>query len=216
MNNQNKTSPFQSPPAKKPVRQSENFVEALKSIGGHTAKSFKDDLIKGTAGDLLSSLTGSGKSPKSPYEQAGHDSWPESWLNQAERRQEKDDPNRLDRHREVVSTPIYDRQQEEVKAQIDALRQELRALAKEMAGLGQSVQKAVEEEVVNPGTYHIGFFEQLKRYIKLLRKQVSESKNWLALSAQRKQSQKHYWGQVQKSGTKFMLSQERYMATQAG
>ena len=89
-------------------------------------------------------------------------------------------------------------------------------LAKEIENLNQDVARAVHEEVVDPGTYHLSYFQALKRFIFNLRQQVAESKNWLNLSYQRQQSQKAYWGGVKKSGTKFMLSQERYMSTQAG
>lgn len=126
--------------------------------------------------------------------------------------------NRLkkERHQEVISTPVFDRQQEEIKSKISQIQEELKKLATEIANLGEGVDKAVNQQINNPGAYHLSFFEALKRYLVQLRKKASESKNWLAISQQRKQSQSHYWGSVKKSGTKFMLSQERTLATQAG
>ena len=80
----------------------------------------------------------------------------------------------------------------------------------------KSLQKAIEAEIENPGTYHVNFFEKLKKFIIQLRKQVAESGNWLEISNQRKVAQRHYWGNVKKSGTKYMLSHDRSVATQPG
>lgn len=210
MNNQN--SAF-NPPARKKKRQPVNFAEALKSIGGQTAKSIKDDLIVGVGQDAVGSVTGS---PGSNLEQSQSPDQPSAEFIQNQEHQINQEAALRQRHKEVIAMPVYDRREEEIKSEITLLQEELKKLAQEIAVLGISTQKAVEEELVDPGTYHLGYFQKLRRFIVLLRKQVSESKNWLAVSYQRKQSQKAYWGGVKKSGTKFMLSQERYMATSAG
>jgi DNA-binding HxlR family transcriptional regulator len=121
-----------------------------------------------------------------------------------------------ERHQEVINTQVFNREQEEIKSKITEIQEELKQLASEMSNLGTGIDKAIQTNITNPGTYHISFFEALKRYLVQLRKKASESKNWLAISQQRKQSQNHYWGSVKSSGTKFMLSQERTLATQAG
>jgi hypothetical protein len=123
---------------------------------------------------------------------------------------------RMERHKEVIETQVFSRAEEEIKAEIVKIQQELKKLAKELAQMDQGAQKAAEEELVNPGTYHLAFFEKLRSFLLQLRKKVAESENWLAISSQRKRRQNYYWKGVNKSGTKFMLSQERYMSTQAG
>lgn len=123
---------------------------------------------------------------------------------------------RLERHKEITTTSVFSREQEEVAQKIKEVQEELKKLAKELAALGSEIDKAITETVVNPGTYHLNFFESLRRYLYQLRKKASESKDWLAISQQRKQSQNHYWGGVKKSGTSFMLSSERTLATQSG
>jgi hypothetical protein len=75
---------------------------------------------------------------------------------------------------------------------------------------------AIEEEVTTPGTYHLNFFEKLKQFIILMRKQVQDSQSWLEMSYSRKKAQNGYWSGFKKSGTKFSLSSERYMATSSG
>jgi len=71
-------------------------------------------------------------------------------------------------------------------------------------------------EPVEPGVYHLNFFERPKQAIIIFRKKIEDSASWLALFNQRAKKRGYYWTQFKKSGTKFLLSQERYMATQAG
>jgi hypothetical protein len=123
---------------------------------------------------------------------------------------------KLERHKEVINTSVFDKKEEETKQKIQEIQAELKKLATEIANLGMGVDKAIKEQIANPGTYHINFFESLRTYLVQLRKKASESKSWLAISQQRKQAQNHFWGNVKKSGTKYMLSQERTAATQAG
>jgi hypothetical protein len=177
------------------IRKPQNFVEALKSVGGYQ------------------------KTPLTPYSNEAFPQSPENHggysrfeQQEALRQQEL----RRKRHFEITSTPLYDRHQEEIRKQIEALRMELRALVKELASLGSSVQKAIDEEIASPGKYHVSYFEKLRLFIVNLRKRVSESNSWMAISAQRKAARNVYWGNVKKSGTKFMLSSERTLATQTG
>ena len=69
---------------------------------------------------------------------------------------------------------------------------------------------------MDPGIYHVNFFERLRSILKVLREQIDDSRTWLALSAQRKQKKLGYWGMFKKHGTSFGLSNERSIATSAG
>lgn len=111
---------------------------------------------------------------------------------------------------------VFSRKQEEIKAQIEAIQEELKKLIEEAGGLAQEVEVAVEQVVVNPGVYHLNFFDKLRQLMILLRKKVADSKTWMHATNSRAKSRSFFWGQVGKSGTKFLLSQERYMSTQAG
>ena len=102
-----------------------------------------------------------------------------------------------------------------IKQQLEAIRQELKALAVSMKGFHQEVQKAVETPIAEPGIYHVNFFERLRSLIKLLREQIEDGRSWLALWNTRKKKM-GYWGMFKKHGTSFGLSSERSIATQAG
>jgi hypothetical protein len=197
------SNPFQTkkPPAR---RNHANFIEALKSIGGQTASSFTKDVIGGVSKDFVQDLTGSRIDQNNPER------------NQDIEAQIRQENLAIQRHREVNETKIFDRKEVEVKAKIEAIKEQLQLLIQELAGMDRSLEKAIEEEIVNPGTYHLNFFEKLRRILLDLRKRVVDSANWLETSSQRKAAQQGYWGNVKKSGTKYMLSQERTLATQAG
>lgn len=215
MNDNNPFQPLNQTKKPKPKPNQQSFVEALKSVGSGVASTVKHDVIKPIASDAWDSLVKTPNNPK-PVESKPAASWDTDWLKQREeeiRQQEK----AKRRHQELLAAkPLFDRQAEETKAQIKAIQDELKALAKDMAGLGSSLQQAIEEEIVSPGAYHVSFFEKLRTFIVQLRKQVSESANWLEASAARKAAKGSYWGNVKKHGTKYMLSDERSKATQAG
>jgi len=111
---------------------------------------------------------------------------------------------------------IWTRQEQETRLQVATILEELKKLAKSVKQLDQEVEVATAQVPVEPGIYHLSFFEKLRQTIILFRKRVEESVNWLAAFNQRAKKRNHYWGQFKKSGTKFLLSQERYMSTQAG
>lgn len=128
------------------------------------------------------------------------------------RRQERVHAQRIIRQEKLV----FSRKQVEVKRQITSIQEELQLLVKEAGLVSQEVQVAVEQVVVNPGIYHVNFFNKIRQLIILLRKKVADSRTWMHETNSRANRRLGYWGKVKKSGTKFMLSQERYMATQAG
>ncbi len=204
-------------PSRPIIQSSENFVVALKSIGGQVVKSAKDDLIIPATQDFVNALAGGpgnlGRGSSGSEVSQNQDYWKREQIDQEEL--ERQQLRRL-RHQELTATPIYDRHSEEVKSQIEALRKELQALAKDLGSMASSTLKAIDEEVANPGTYHLNFFEKLRQFIILLRKQINDSQNWLELAYARKAAKSRYWGNVGKSGTKFMLSSERSVATSTG
>lgn len=207
-------SPFATKPKKKKVVSNVSFVEALKNIGGDVGSSIKKDVVQGTARGVLDSI--SGRFPGTTTSDKQPDLRHFEQQAQKEQQQQAESFAKLQRHKEVMAKPVFDRHEEEVKKQIQALRQELQALAKEVALVGSSMQKAIEEEIAHPGTYHVSFFEKLRSILIIMRKQASESRNWLALSSQRKAKKGGYWQNVKKSGSRYMLSGERSVVTQTG
>lgn len=102
-----------------------------------------------------------------------------------------------------------------VRQQIEQIRTELQSIKSASAEL-EHVVKAVNMQMpVNPGRYHVTFFEWLLTSLTNARRNLESSANWLNLFKSKKQ-QKQYWSMSKKHGTTFSLSQERTAATQTG
>jgi len=111
---------------------------------------------------------------------------------------------------------IYTKEGQEVKLQIKAIQDELKKLAQSTQGLAKEVEIAAKQAPVEPGTYHLTFFEKLRQTIIQFRRRIEDSRTWLAAFNQRAKRRSYYWYHYKKSGTKFSLSAERYMSTSAG
>lgn len=192
-------------------RSNASFIEALKSIGGQTVSSVSHDVVGGVSKDFIHSLTNSNRTDNdtSEFNQSleGKRSL-DSQIN--------DEIWRAERHRELTSTPLFNRKEVEAKTKIEVIQEELKILAAELGNMDKQLEKAITEEVVSPGAYHVSFFEKLRNLVINMRKQVADSSAWLETSAHRKDAKNGYWSNVGKSGSKYLLSQERTLATQAG
>lgn len=116
-------------------------------------------------------------------------------------------------------TVLFTRERRETQQQVKSLQTEIGKLAKSVGELSSEVQKAeilAIQEVPEIGTYHLNFFQKLRKVIANLRSQIQESSFWLAAWNKRSQKKNFYWKQFKKSGSKFLLSPDRYMSTQAG
>jgi len=190
------------------------FLENLKDLGGGIIRSAVEDVVKGTAEELAGQITG--LKTKKVIEKGTLEQGQPLDLAAKEkeiRKQERQSSERQKAHEKIAWT----KEQQEVKFQIKALQQELKKLVNETEGLSREIKTAAVQAIVEPGTYHLNFFERLRKLIKLVKKQVRESKTWLVeWNSYSKRKRNVYWTQVKKSGTKYMLSSERYMSTQAG
>lgn len=111
---------------------------------------------------------------------------------------------------------VFNQAEQAVRVQIQALQAELKRLSLSTKKLTREVEIASVQPPVSPGVYHVNFLEKLRTWLVLLKKRIEESATWLSEFNQRSKKRNYYWNQTKKSGTKFMLSQERYMTNQAG
>ncbi len=109
---------------------------------------------------------------------------------------------------------VQKHQKEEEK--IKSILEEIKELSKSVKNLDKEVEKAVEQTPVEPGIYHLTFFEKLKEGILLIKKQVEEAATWLEIFNKRNTKKKNYWAQFKKTGTQWSMSGERYVATSVG
>ena len=93
--------------------------------------------------------------------------------------------------------------------------QEVLALAQTTQNIGQEVEIASIQAPVNPGVYHVIFFEKLLEFIKSFRRKIEDAGVWLHASNE-KALKKNYWGLYKKHGSKFLLSPDHYLQRSAG
>lgn len=186
--------------------KNDNVLEALGSIPSQITSNTTAELGK-IGADIVSALTGS--IPKSGELQPGE------VIELGGKKAEKPEEIRVTPHIEVHTRPNATELDAQTKQQIEAIRQELKELAKSLKGLHQEVTNAVASEPVDPGIYHVNFYEQLRSFLAVLRQQIEDSRNWLAAFNTRKKKM-GYWGMYKKHGTTFGLSSERSLATSAG
>ncbi len=194
----------------------DSFLEAFRDIGSDTVSTVKNDLFKKGTSDIFNSF--------SPFKQdSASENTKENPFDpyKKEADLEKNFRSKVTRleniHRE--EKVLFTREQKETQNQVTALQEEIKKLAKSTADLATEVKEAemsVLQEAPVVGTYHINFFMRLRKLIAELRSQIQESSFWLASWNKKAQKRNHYWNQFKKSGSKFMLSSDRYMATQAG
>jgi hypothetical protein len=205
----NQPNQFQQKSQQKPQNQQfqyhDNVIETLRDTANTVGKDIKNSLLDEPLNDTLGSLFGSyqsGEQAKNPFEKF----FPG---------QQKEQPASTPHRSEVLSPQRLTQEQQMVQQQIQAIRMELVQLAQELSELDKEVEHAIAEVPINPGIYHLNFFERLRNVIHLLRKNVHDSNTWASLAVSKKK-QKGYWGLYKKHGTQFGLSADRTPATQTG
>lgn len=117
------------------------------------------------------------------------------------------------------------KESEETKQQVEKIIVELRKLSQSAKELEQKVVEATGPTMVKPGKYHKHFLDHVLSVIRDAKTKIDNAGSWLSamkgkqkkgLGMGKKKPKSDYWNQVQKHGTKYMLSGERATATQAG
>ncbi|MGB9707034.1 MAG: DUF5660 family protein [Microgenomates group bacterium] len=202
-----------NPKNKKKLVKQDSFLEALRDLGGGVIDSMAHDVVEGITQEAFNQITSRKTGELKPGQtlDVGQLAKTEEKL---EKQTKKFTQEFLDiRQQERL---VWVREKQDTRLQIAAILEELKKLASATKNLSTEVDIAAKQIPVEPGVYHISFFEKLRQTLTLLRKRIEESATWLATFNQKAKKRNYYWAQVRKSGTKFMLSQERYMATQAG
>ncbi len=189
----------------------DNPIEAVRNLADDFTSTARDDLVGGITDSAFQQIFGSNKA-------SGDISLNEEITiqNQNENIQIQESLA-FQRQRDSLEKNIFSYKDEtELKQQIEQLLKEIKLLINSTNNISAEVAAiAVENSPVNPGKYHINFFEMLIKMIRSLRERVDESQTWLNVFSSKKQ-QKQYWSMFKKHGTTFGLSNERVVATQTG
>ncbi len=116
---------------------------------------------------------------------------------------------------EILRTSeVSRRENQEIQYKLNNIVDELQRLATASVVLEKEVIEATGQKIVNPGKYHLTFFEWLLIEIRQARIQVEDANAWLTTVSSKNGKKKNYWTMYKKHGTKFGLSGERSVSTQ--
>lgn len=192
-----------------PQKNADNPVEAIKDLGTnivqHTAKDLVGDVTSGVIKGLF------GKTGQLEPNQTIDFSQIETPKKSTVETYFKPFENPLERKATLISHQA----EMAIEQQINQVRTELKMLIAAARELSHEADKAISQRPVNPGIYHLNFFERLKLILKVARQQIEESKTWLSCM-QSKKAQKGYWAMFKKHGTSFAMSSERSLASSMG
>lgn len=201
------------------------FARALQEIGGTTVKQ-ASTIPGGMVNDAMAAIFGT-NSTTQPAEQTNPSENVTNPFAKAFEQNSKLEKERTDmdlekqravRHKEMQMTEVFNVREAKDKELIKQLQEQLRALAKEIKIMDGSVKTAIHSDVVDPGTYHVHFFQQLLNFVVLLRKRVQEANTWIENFNSRSKKQGAFWNQVysKQGGTAYMMSQEHQVARNVG
>lgn len=81
----------------------------------------------------------------------------------------------------VDTFDVFNAREQQVKQEIDKLRQELKLLVQEVAAFNKDVELTLMTEVSHPGNsgaYYLSFFQQLRTFIFTLRQKIRSASTW--------------------------------------
>ena len=194
-----------------------NVLESLKDLGTGTAKTVKKDLLEASGEDFFRQLLGTKAEKKYTGEITPGESLELNEVYSGKRQENEKLRGQIElerRLREEEKSRIQEKGNE-LKIQLHALMQEVYELAKTTQGLGHEVEAASMQAPVNPGVYHVIFFEKLLEFMKSFRKKIEDAQIWLHASNKRAEK-KNFWSIYKKHGSKFLLSPDHYLQRSAG
>jgi hypothetical protein len=104
----------------------------------------------------------------------------------------------------------------ELRLELNMIQNELIKIAQSTESLAKETEIAAMQSAIDPGVYHIIFFEKLLEFVKSFRKKINEANVWLT-SVNQRTAKKNAWGSnYKKHGAKYLLSGEHYVARSAG
>lgn len=199
----------------KTAQTRQNILESLKDLGDSTAKSIGSDVLKPK--DFLNQVLGFTPNEKYSGEISPGEAVEIKDVYSGKREEDIRTRNQISLERKLLEEEKIqvEKKTNELKIQLHALIEEVKQLADNTQELGEEVKIASISAPVEPGVYHVIFFEKLLEFIKSFRKKVEDASNWLH-SINKRAQKKNYWSSYKKYGAKFLLSGEHYLTRNAG
>jgi hypothetical protein len=194
-----------------------NVIESLKDVGSGTVKSIKEDFINKIPDDFVEQLFGSNISKNTSGEIVPGESLEFSEVLTGVREEKEILQKQISFERRLFEEEKVQVQKKtnELRIQLKGVMDEVFVLSKSTQDLGQEIQIAAMQAPIEPGVYHVIFFEKLLEFVKSFRKKIDEASVWLHTTNKRAEK-KNYWAKYKKHGAKFLLSADHYLTRSAG
>jgi hypothetical protein len=195
----------------------QNTLESLKDIPNDTARSLKEDLVQKMPQDALNQIFGGPVRKSFSGEMTAGESLEINEVYSGKREKEEKLKTQLsyERHLRQEEQQLITKKSNELRMQLKVLMEEVITLSENTQELSEEVHIAAQQAPVEPGLYHVVFFEKLVKFIKSFRQRVKEANTWMH-AANERASKKGYWAKYKKYGAKFLLSGEHYLTRSAG
>lgn len=194
-----------------------NLVEAIKDIGSSTAQSLSNDLVKETSNDFIRELLGIKKAPKRSGDLIPGESleFSEVFSGKANETEKYKKQIILERNISQETSAYSEKRTNELRMQLKTIQEEVIKLAGSTQNLAKETQIAAMQVVVEPGEYHLTFFEKILEFIRSFRKKIDNASMWMN-SSNKRAEKKNYWSTYKKKGSSFLLSPDHYLQRSAG
>lgn len=206
--------------AQKEARKA-SVLESFKDISSNTTNVIKNDLLKETGKDFLKQLLGQRMAAQKNY--SGEVGRGESlemdsvYSGQREEHEKLQKQLSFERRLREEEQALISRKGNELKMQLNAIIQELVAVAKATPQLTEELEIAAAQAPANPGVYHLFFFEKILLFVKDYKRNIESASSWLHTTNSRAQK-KSFWGQYKgkHGGASRLLSAEDFLQRSAG
>lgn len=199
------------------LRTKQNVLESLKDLG-IGAGSQTGDFLKNTSEDFFKELMGFSK-PK--VKRSGEISAGES-IEMSAVMSGKEEENKhlkaqisLERQLSSDENRVSEQKRNELKVELQALMQEVQKVAESTENLAEVTQVTMMTAPIEPGIYHITFFQNILEFLQSFRKKIDFAAVWLQ-SSNKRAEKKNYWSMYKKKGSSFLLSPDHYLQRSAG
>lgn len=206
----------QIPTQQKGQKVKPQVIESLRDLTGGAVDSLVNDVVVETPKDLIRQFLGEALLPE---KRVSGELVPGETLEitdalsgEAEKNKKLKAQLVQERRLRQEEQAISVKKQQELRIQISALSSEVAQLAKATQGLSQETKIAAMQAPIEPGVYHLVFFEKLIEFIRSFREKIEDASVWIAAYNTRARKRAHtFWSQVGISGAKRLLSAEDYL-----
>ena len=200
--------------------QQTSILESLKGIGDGVGKSLSQDLFAEGSKDIFRQLLAQRMQQRkySGEIRPGED-LPINDVFSGRREKEEKLQRQLSLERSLreQEQSLVTQRSQEMRMQLRAIMEEIKNIAAATPQLAEELEIASTQAPVNPGVYHVVFFEKILSFVQSFRKNITAASSWLHAVNARAKKGGNVWGANYKKGKgSYLLSAEHYVQRSAG